>query len=183
MQAVIKKEILYDLEKAVASLEQRNFVQLEKLSEHTIEDVAVQKDLELVTVTVLLYSLFKVAKSLSDEEIAAIVKSLTFTGKHLQQGNLGGYNRGIKKLYRLVKQDSAEVKMHLQNVMNAARIKKGTSLLQRGLSIGQAAGLMGLSNWDLQIYAGKTTALDPHDEKLPATKRVKTAMKLFGVRA
>ncbi|MEK6809961.1 MAG: hypothetical protein AABY40_04760, partial [Nanoarchaeota archaeon] len=58
---------------------------------------------------------------------------------------------------------------------------KSAALFEKGLSIGQAAGLMGLSNWDLQAYAGKTTALDQHEESIPATKRVSTALKLFGV--
>jgi len=49
------------------------------------------------------------------------------------------------------------------------------------LSIGQAAGLMGLSNWDLQVYAGKTTAISEHKENIPVDKRIKIALQLFGV--
>jgi len=48
------------------------------------------------------------------------------------------------------------------------------------LSIGQAAGLMGLSNWDLQQYASKTRALNSHHETIPATKRLAIALKFFG---
>jgi len=65
--------------------------------------------------------------------------------------------------------------------MQAARIKKGTALLERGLSIGQAAGLMGLSNWDLQQYAGKTNVLEPDHQAVPAVKRLQLAYKLFGI--
>ena len=65
--------------------------------------------------------------------------------------------------------------------MQAARIKKGTVLLQRGLSIGQAAGLMGLSNWDLQEYASKTPYLAGHHEKVSAKTRLSNALKIFGI--
>ena len=65
--------------------------------------------------------------------------------------------------------------------MDAARIKKGAVLLQKGLSLGQAAGLMGLSNWDLQEYAGRTVVLGAHVEKVQARKRLNVAFKLFGV--
>ena len=99
----------------------------------------------------------------------------------LEQRNLGKYNAAIKKLYDLIRTCNAQVKEHLNDVMQAARIKKGATLLQRGLSIGQAAGLMGLSNWELQQYAGKTTALDQHTEKIPAQTRMKKALQLFGV--
>ena len=65
--------------------------------------------------------------------------------------------------------------------MDAAKIKKSALLLQKGLSIGQAAGLMGLTNWDLQEYAGKTTSTEGHNESLPAKKRFINALKIFGV--
>ena len=74
-----------------------------------------------------------------------------------------------------------QIKEHFNDVMVAARIKKSASLLSKGLSIGQAAGLMGLSNWDLQQYAGHSTTYEEHKEKLPAVKRLRTALKLFGM--
>ncbi|MBS3165572.1 hypothetical protein J4444_00470, partial [Candidatus Woesearchaeota archaeon] len=89
--------------------------------------------------------------------------------------------RNLKALYDLIRKSDAKVKLHLQDVMDAARIKKGTVLLEHGLSMGQAAGLMGLSNWDLQQYASKTTALDISDQGMSAKKRLQLAFKLFGV--
>jgi len=55
-------------------------------------------------------------------------------------------------------------------------------LLQHGLSIGQAAGLMGLSNWDLQQYVGKTVFMDQHREQFPAKKRFRLALDIFGIK-
>ena len=40
---------------------------------------------------------------------------------------------------------------------------------------------MGLSNWDLQQYASKTSAFTNHREAIPATKRLQRALKIFGV--
>lgn len=184
MQDEIKKEILYDLQQALQILEQRedkDIEELGKLSDHAVQDVALYKDLELVSITVLLYSLYKVGMNLSKEDYRDVLKELKSAQDTLQQGALGRYNRYIQSLFQLVKKSNAKIKEHLDDVMQAARIKKGTSLLQRGLSIGQAAGIMGLSNWDLQQYAGKTTALEQHTEKIPGDKRVRAAFKLFGV--
>lgn len=185
MNEGIKKEILYDITQALKILEERETTDIEELkvlSDHAIEDIAVQKDLELVTITVLLYSIYKVVPCMQKDNYQKLVAGLTSLKNALQRGDLGGYNRNIKNLYALVRQCNAKVQEHLQDVMHAARIKKGTSLLQRGLSIGQAAGLMGLSNWDLQPYAGKTTALGEHDERIPAQKRVVAALTVFGMR-
>ncbi len=184
MKESIRKEILYDLQRALAILKEREARDLEELkqvSDHAIEDIAVQKDLELVSITVLLYSLYKIAPSISDKDYQAVWDELHNTYHSLKTYKLGQYNSSVKRLFEIVRKSNAKVQEHLQDVMQAARIKKGASLLQRGLSIGQAAGIMGLSNWDLQQYAGRTVALTQHEEKLPAEKRMAVALKLFEI--
>ncbi|MEW5896569.1 MAG: hypothetical protein AB1668_02660 [Nanoarchaeota archaeon] len=184
MEKTVRDEILYAFGKAIEIMEvkeKKDFDELEKLSEHAIEHVAVHKDTDLVMVTVLLYSLYKIARHLPDEEYKDILKELQTAKKHLEQNQLGKYNSSIKTLYDIVRRSNAKIKQYLHDVMHAARIKKAASLLQIGLSIGQAAGLMGLSNWDLQGYAGRTTAIEQHREATPAKKRVITALKIFGM--
>ena len=184
MKEAVKKEILFDLGKAVEILKKTDVgdsEELKQLSNHSIEDVAVHKDLDLISVTVLIYSMYKVLNSMNDEDKKDLVTELENARKNLQQRNLGRYNRNIKLLFDLVRKSNAAVKVHLQDVMNAARIKKGAVLLRKGLSIGQAAGLMGLSNWDLQEYASKRVIAEPFKVSAPAKKRLQFALKLFGV--
>ena len=184
MKEAVKKEILFDLGKAVEILKKTDVgdsEELKQLSNHSIEDVAVHKDLDLISVTVLIYSMYKVLNSMNDEDKKDLVTELENARKNLQQRNLGRYNRNIKLLFDLVRKSNAAVKVHLQDVMNAARIKKGAVLLRKGLSIGQAAGLMGLSNCDLQEYASKRVIAEPFKVSAPAKKRLQFALKLFGV--
>lgn len=183
MKVEIKKEILYDLTKTIEILqkkEEKDVKELEELSNHGIDDVAVHKDIDLVSVTVLIYSLYKIADSISEDNYQKILKELISAKNSLEQNQLGRYNGNIKTLFNLVRSSNAKVKTHLQDVLDAAKIKKSAILFDKGLSIGQAAGLMGLSNWDLQAYTGKTIRVE-HDEKIPAEKRVMAALKIFGV--
>ncbi len=186
MKEAIKKEINYALTQTIAILEAKDAKdseELKTLSDHAIEDVAVHKDLDLISITVLIYSIYKILPDIKLEEYSDLVKELNSAKKHLGQDNLGRYNRSIKTLFTIIGESQATVKVHLQDVMQAARIKKGATLLHHGLSIGQAAGLMGLSNWDLQQYIGKTTSLSQHEEAIPIAKRITLALKLFGVKA
>ncbi len=185
MEEAVKKEILYDLAEAIKILEVReaqNVEQLKKLSDHAVEDVALHKDLDLISITVLIYSIYKVANSFSSSDYQQLISQLRSAESNLRRGDLGKYNRAMKMLFEIVRRSDTKVRLHLQDVMHAARVRKGTVLLEHGLSIGQAAGLMGLSNWDLQQYAGKTIALGQHQEKIPAKKRMLTALRLFGVK-
>ena len=184
MKGAVKKEILFDLGKAIEILKKTDpgdGEELKQLSDHAIEDVALHKDLDLISVTVLIYSIYKVLNLMKDEDKKDLVTELENARNNLNQRNLGRYNRNIKSLFSIVRSCNAKVKVHLQDVMYAARIKKGAVLLQKGLSIGQAAGLMGLSNWDLQQYASKTTIAESFKVSAPAKKRLQFALKLFGV--
>lgn len=183
MKEAVKKEILYDLGKTIEILQKRegkDIKELEELSNHGIEDVAAHKDIDLISITVLIYSLYKVIDSVSKNNYKKILQELVAAKKSLQQNQLGRYNSNIKTLFKLIKTANAKVKVHLQDVLDAARIKKSAILFDKGLSIGQAAGLMGLSNWDLQAYAGKAARIE-HHEKIPAERRVMRALKIFGV--
>jgi hypothetical protein len=186
MKEVIKKEILQDLNKTIEILEHRDdkdFEKIQQLSEHATDDVAAYKDLDLISITVLLYSIYKIMPNMLDEDYQDLLAELKFAVKHLKAGNFSRYNKSIKSLFRIVTKCNAKVKVHLQDVMHAARIKKGASLLSKGLSIGQAAGLMGLSNWDLQQYIGKIPYAEQNKFRTSsAKKRLINALQLFGAK-
>ncbi len=184
MQKEVYDEILHDLGGVIKILEQpeqSDVEELKKLSDHAVEVVALYKDLDVISMTVLIYSLYKIVATLKETDYKTLHQLLTTARQNLEQRNLGKYNSLIKKAYQVIRKANSEVREHLQDVMDAARIKKGSSLVQRGLSIGQAAGLMGLSNWDLQQYTGRTTSINGHHEAVPAVQRMKKAAVLFGL--
>ncbi|MBU0470015.1 MAG: hypothetical protein KKA62_02365 [Nanoarchaeota archaeon] len=184
MEEVIKKELFYDLDHSIEILESREKKDVEELkilSDHGIENVAAYKNLDLISLSVLIYSLYKIITRIPDEDYNDILQELKNAKKNLEQGNLGRYNSNIKTLFSIVKRSNIKIKEHLQDVLDAAKIKKSAILLQKGLSIGQAAGLMGLTNWDLQQYAGKTTTHELSYEGVSAKKRTNIAFKFFGV--
>ena len=184
MKETIKKEVLYDLTKAIEILEVKEAKDIEglkELSDHSIDNVALYKDLDIISITVLLYSLYKVVAEIPEQDYKDILAELKFAKGHLEKNSMGRYNRSIKALFELVSKSNTKVKEHLDDVMQAARIKKGAILLKKGLSLGQAAGLMGLSNWDLQHYVAKTMAFEQHHEKVTAKVRLQNALKIFGL--
>ena len=138
MDEVIKKEMLYDLTRSIEILSAKNFSELEPLSDHAIEDVAVHKDLDLISVTVLVYSLYKIQRCLVEKDYREMITELKMARSYLEKNNFHSYNKSIKRLFELIKKCNAPIKEHMQDVMDAARIKKGAVLLQKGLSMGQA---------------------------------------------
>ena len=186
MKEVVRKEIIADLQETLKILETKDsedYEKLKELSDSSIESVALHKDLDMISITVLIYSIYKVLHLIKEEDYNRILKTIKLALKNINSKRYGPYNSNIKRLFNIVQSCNAKVKDHLQTVMQAARIKKGTVLLQKGLSLGQAAGLMGLSNWDLQKYASSTSFFSDHHEKTHIKKRFTTALNLFEVRS
>ena len=127
MKGVIKKDLLYLLSHTLDILGVRHtkdYEELKKLSEQAIEDVAVHKDMDLVSVTVLVYSIYKILPEIKSEEYQNLTTELKRAYQQLQANNLGRYNQSMKSLYDIVRRSNAEIKPHLQDVMDAARIKR-----------------------------------------------------------
>lgn len=182
MKEVIRKEITYDLGQIQALLEKGSDPeQIRILSDHTISDVAAYKDMDMITITVLIYALYKIYPFALLEDKEQVLEHVSAAKVALAERNLGEYNAQIRTLYTFIQSKSSSVKDHLESVMQAARVKKGTVLLEHGLTIGQAAGLMGLSNWDLQEYASKTAVFEPTKETMLTSKRLKIAYSLFNL--
>ncbi len=182
MKEAIRKEIIFDLNQIHTLLEKTsNPEEIQKLSNHTIADVAAYKDIDIITMSVLIYALYKIYHIIKQEERDDLSERIIQAKTALGKRNLTEYNHQIKNIYTFIQSKGATIKEHLESVMQAARIKKGTVLLEHGLTMGQAAGLMGLSNWDLQEYASKTIALEPSKETIHTTKRLKIAYQLFNL--
>ncbi|MAF13562.1 MAG: hypothetical protein CMI53_01580 [Parcubacteria group bacterium] len=183
MKEVVKKEILNLLTQAFDILKVREEENLEKLKEVSnkgVESVALYKDMDLISITVMIHSLYKIITSVSANDYQYLLKDLEKAKNSLKNRNFRLYNKSIKLIYKIIHKGNAKVKDHLSDVLHAARVKKSAVLLSKGLSIGQAAGLMGLSNWDLQKYAGKTTTFEQHHEAVRADQRLINALKIFG---
>lgn len=182
MKEVIRKEIVYDLTQLQTILEKTNDPEeIRKLSDHTIADVAAYKDLDTITITVLIYALYKIIPIVKPEDKEELHEHIIKAKQALDKKDFGSYNKHLRNTYEFIQSKGASLKEHLESVMQAARVKKGTILLEHGLTIGQAAGLMGLSNWDLQEYASKTAAIEITKETMLTSKRLKIAYKLFNI--
>ena len=184
MKEVVRKDILDLLNHSIEILKVKkedNIEKLKSLSNKGVESVALYKDMDLISVTVLIYSLYKTVTCISPSDYQYLLKNMEKAKNNLANRNFRLYNKSIKLMFKIIHKCNAKVKIHLDDVLHAARVKKSAVLLSKGLSIGQAAGLMGLSNWDLQKYAGKTTAYEHHHEAVRADQRLMNAYKMFGV--
>jgi len=81
-------------------------------------------------------------------------------------------------MLELISKSDIKLKMYIEEVIRQAEIKKGTKLYDHGISLGQAANVLGISQWELMNYVGKTQISD-HGQSTNIVKKIKFTRGLF----
>jgi hypothetical protein len=76
---------------------------------------------------------------------------------NLQKNNDAAYRSAIKELMRMLTKLDTKVKFYIAQVVERAKIKKGSKLHEHGLSMQRVSTILGISLWELMPYLGKTT--------------------------
>ena len=181
MRDVIKEDILSVLEEAIKILksDEHPVEELGELSNHVIHDASIFQDEDSVSIAVLIYALSNVIKYCHEQNIsyANLIKSIETAYAQLSKNNITGYRTTIKNCFKQIRQVDEKLKVYVQEVLDRARIKKGSKLHQHGISVAKAAEILGLTQWELQDYVGKQKYFDI--KEIPTRQRLKTAREIF----
>ncbi len=180
MRQIIKEDMLDVLTKVLEALKKQDYSTLTELSNHTIHDASIFQEDDPLTLAVLVYALSKVIhrsieRGQTPPPVAEILQKAT---EALQKDDDNAYRATIKSLLQEIGQYDAQLKLYIQEVIQQARIKKASKIHEHGISIARTAELLGLSQWELQNYIGKTITEVPHDG-IKQIERLKRARGLF----
>ncbi len=180
MRQIIKEDILDVIKKVIEALKTEDYSTLAELSNHTIHDASIFQEDDPLTLAVLVYALSKVIhRSLEKRQTApAAAPALQKAHEALTNDDDNQYRAIMKSLLQEIGQYDAQLKLYIQEVIQQARIKKASKLHEHGISIARTAELLGLSQWELQNYIGKTVVDIPHDG-VKAMDRLKKARAIF----
>jgi len=181
MQDIVKKDILSVLRQAIEILEKKDFNALSELSNHTVHDASIFQDDDSVSIAVLIYALSKVIQRCSEKGIdynripALLKKAEELLNKEEEKR----YADAVKQLFSEVKKLDEHLGLFITEVLDKARIKKGSKLHEHGISIARTSELMGISQWELMTYVGKV-AETPEKPAVSVAERLSFARELFG---
>ena len=177
MIPVVKEDILSVLKDAETFLKSNEILRLKELSDHTIHNSSIFQDEDSITIAVLVYSLSKICeRNGNTSRFAALVRHAR---SHLLKDELSRYKQVIKLFARAISDSDSRFSMYVQDVIDKAEIKKGSRLYYHGISLAQAANLLGISQWELMSYVGKTHIIDTYTPIGNVNDRINLARKLF----
>lgn len=180
MRTIIKEDILDTLSKVIEAIKQEDYSALSELSNHTIHDASIFQEDDPLTFAVLVYALSKCIQRCLErrQTCPAVAPSLQKAYDSLEQDNDNAYRAVIKNMLREIGEMDAQLKLYIQEVIEKAKIKKASKLYEHGISIARTSELLGLSQWELQNYIGKTVVDVAHDG-MKVSERLRRARELF----
>lgn len=178
MDDKVKTDILRVLDDSSRMIERGDITGLKEVSNHTIHNASIFQDEDSVIIAVIIYTLAKIFDREQKSEII-VVPIINNAKKNLFENNIESYKENLRKLYEIIKNRDSKNKLYIQEVMEQAGVKKSSKIYEHGVSMGQAASILGVSQWELMEYIGKTNIADQFEPQ-NLKKRLFTARKLFG---
>ena len=183
MHDIIKKDIiavLSDLIEILKVKEESDIVQMKELSNHVIHNASVFQDEDSISVAILIYSLSKIIeRKQRDMDYGRVMAMLNSCISSLRNNDDNGFRKSIRSVFDFIRAMDQKLKLYIHEVINQAQIKKGCKLCEHGISIARASEVLGISQWELMHYLGKTTIIDQFGEAVNVSKRLKIARSLF----
>ena len=93
--------------------------------------------------------------------------------------NHEAFDKSIKEIFEMIKSLDQKFNLYVQEVINQGQVKKGCKLCEHGISIARASEILGISQWELMNYVGKTTLVDQYSFSSNVKARLKFARSLF----
>jgi len=164
MNDIIKNDILIVLKRIIDILrvkEDRDIAEIMELSNHTIHNCSIFQDEDSVAIAILIYSLSKLIERKQGQiKYQNFISLLQGAENLLGQNKIDGYRKNVRKLFDYISSIDSKLKLYIGEVINQAEIKKGGKLYEHGISLARAAEILGISQWELMSYVGKTKLTD-----------------------
>ncbi len=182
MNEIIRKDILKVLSSTIEAFKQQRFQDFSAISNQTIHNATIYQDEDSLAVAVLVYALGKVATRCMETggKCPNLLPQLNALDGLLAQDRQEEYRAAMRKILDDIRAFDEKMHMYIEEVLQKARLKKGSKLHEHGISIARAAEILGISQWELMSYIGKTSVPDMHAAKEDVRTRYKRARALFG---
>ena len=180
------EHVINVLEKARKAAYENNSFELKELSNQTIHSASIYQDADNVLVAVIVYSLSKIiekGKRYYKENYSKYLKyylqKFEKLIQSLKKNNLNEFRNEIRKITDS-REFKGDLKQHIKDMFQKARINKAGRVYEHGLSMETTARLLGISLWELSEYSGQSGVSEMRQSRtIPVSERIKTAMEIF----
>jgi len=181
------EHVISILKEIKQSLKEEDSVKLKELSNQTIHAASIQQHTDSITLAILIYTLSKLLErkeSLKvknwDSFIKKINSFITLAISALEEKKEDKYIEYLERIRKTISSISISLKPYIEEVLRKASINKASKMYEHGISLGQTAKLLGVTQWELTEYAGQTKISDDYyNSTLDIKRRAQMALEFF----
>lgn len=177
MEQVVKKDILSILTKSYEAIKRKEYYKLKNISDTIIHNTVITQDDSCILLTVLIYSLSKIYerenyREYDDFKILdnTIITELKKALNSVSNDKIMDYEESLRNILNIPTKLTSKLKGHVKEIIENAKINRASRLYEHGVSLGRTAEILGISEFDLMSYAGKTGI---SDVSLGVSKKIK----------
>ncbi|MFH1439998.1 MAG: hypothetical protein ABIG89_05500 [Candidatus Woesearchaeota archaeon] len=180
MDEKVRKDIISLLDEVIKSLEKKDVIKLGFLSNKIIHCASIFQDEYSISAAVIVFALSKIIqrKNYIDQRVILVLKKAV---THLRKYQINKYSKDIKRLITFISNTDSKLDLYIQHVIDEAEVKKASKIYEHGISLGQTAQLLGISQWELMRYIGHTKIAEDFVEKINIKDRLRYVDSLFGL--
>ena len=167
MEEQVRKDILNVLNKGLKAIKEEDIASLRNLSNHTIHDASIYQDDYSITIGIILYSISKIYERTNYREFKGwnfcnkcILTFFPRAIKALENNNVEKYEKIVHDLFDTIYKLDPKLRSHIIDVFQEAKIHRASRLHEHGISVGRVANILGLSEFEIMEYLGKTRISD-----------------------
>ena len=176
----VKQDILAVLRQSVAAILEKNSFLLAELSNKTVHNASIFQDEDSVSVAVVIYALSKIVERGHTPLDKSVPDQLDKAYESLLANDFGAYKKLISSVTKVISGIDSKMRLYIQEVISQAQIRKGSKIYAHGISLARAAEMLGVSQWELMSYCGRTQTVDSETIRR-ARVRITFARRLFGL--
>jgi len=182
-----KENILMILKNTRKALKTEDVLLLKEMSNRTIHGASVKRDPTSIIVAVTIYALSKIVERKKYTQykewpifFSRISKDINNAIQHLEKKETKKFHEDMKNIRKAVNDLSGHLKTYIQDVFRHAQINKASRIYEHGISMAETSNLLGITQWELAEYIGKTGIADVDlSLTMPIKKRIKFTYQLF----
>ena len=175
------------LEQAIKALKEKDSIKLKELSNQTIHSASTDQNPGIITSAVLIYTLSKLVERKDYTKIKNWEKFVTKFNRilklamdALKKRNIEAYKKHLQKARKSLESISGSLKPYIKEILTKASINKSSKLYEHGISLGQTAKLLGVTQWEITGYTGQRNIPDnKQNESIQVEKRAQIALEFF----
>ena len=182
-----REHILKILKRVKNALEKKEYIEIKNLSNQMIHQSSIHQNPDIISLAVVIYSLSKFIERESYKEHKSwsafynnYIKHFNNLIKTLEKDNLKDFRNEIKLMRGLIRNLPGNLKKNISEVFRLAKINKASRIYEHGISMGKTAEILGISQWELSDYAGRTGIGNVNlGITIPIAQRIKQTEEIF----